>query len=262
MEKLAYVQTHALEESHWWFVGMRDVYRRQIEGLGPTGNWNVLDVGCGTGGNLELLERFGRTWGVDYSPAAAAFTRSRGRTRVTVGAATALPLPDGSFDLVTALGVIEHVEDDGRMLEEMLRVTRPGGHLLLMTSAHPWLWSQHDDNVHHLRRYRRDELRSRISAAGWRIEQLSYVNTLLFLPIAVLRALERLMRRKAPAEARGMTGFGLPPGPVNRLLAGLLSFEGSLLRHVDLPMGVGFICRARRNDTRETESVVGPAQRR
>ena len=257
------MQTHALEESHWWFVGMREVYRRQIEGLGPTGSWNVLDVGCGTGGNLELLERFGRTWGVDYSPAAAAFTRSRGRTRVAVGAATALPLPDGTFDLVTAFGVIEHVEDEGRMLEEMLRVTRPGGHLLLMTSAHPWLWSQHDDNVHHLRRYRRDELSNRISASGWQIEQLSYVNTLLFPPIAVLRTLERLMpKKKRPDEARGMTGFGLPPGPVNRLLAGLLSLEGSLMRHVNLPMGVGFICRARRDGASGTDSALGPAPRR
>ena len=262
MEKLAYVQTHELEESHWWFVGMRDLYRRQIEGLGATGNWNVLDVGCGTGGNLELLERFGRTWGVDYSLAAAAFTRSRGRTRVAVGAATALPLPDGSFDLVTALGVIEHVEDAGRMLAEMLRVTRPGGHLLLMTSAHPWLWSQHDDNVHHLRRYRRAELRSRISAAGWQIEQLSYVNMLLFPPIVVLRMLGRLMPKKGPDEARGMTGFGLPPGPLNRILAGLLSFESSLMRHVNLPMGVGFICRARRDGSHGTDSAVGPVQRR
>jgi SAM-dependent methyltransferase len=246
VEDLAYVQTHALEESHWWFVGMREVYRKQIEGLTASRDLSILDVGCGTGGNLALLERFGRTYGLDYSPAAAAFTRGRGWPRVAVASAIDLPHPDGTFDLVTAFGVIEHVEDDGRMLEEMRRVTRPGGHLLIMTSAHPWLWSVHDDHVHHLRRYRRAELAARVTEAGWQLEQLSYVNSVLFPPIAAVRGLQRLLPAARSDADRGMSGFGLPPAPVNRALAGLLSLEGTLMQRFDLPMGVGFICRARK----------------
>ena len=249
MEDLAYLQTHEIEESHWWFLGMREVYRKQIEGLRAQPDWKILDVGCGTGGNLTLLERFGRSWGIDYAHAAAAFTKGRGHPRVSVASATELPHPDATFDLVTAFGVIEHVPDDRRMLAEMLRVTKPGGHLLFMTSAHPWLWSVHDDNVHHIRRYRRRALHDLVASASWTIEQLSYVNSLLFPPIALVRLVQRLLPAQKGDADRGMSGFGLPPAPLNKLLAGLLSFEGSLMQNMSLPMGVGFICRARRADT-------------
>ena len=246
MEDLAYVQTRAIEESHWWFLGMREIYRKQLEAIPRSKPWEILDVGCGTGGNLSLLSTFGRAVGLDYSPAAASFTRGRGWGRVTVGSATELPFPDEHFHLVTAFGVIEHLDDDALMLREMLRVTRPGGHLLFMTSAHPWLWSAHDDAVHHKRRYRRRELGGRVREAGWEIEQLSYINSALFPPIAAVRLLQRLLPRRSPDHEQGMSGFFVPPGPVNRALAGLLSLEGSLMRRWDLPMGVGFICRARR----------------
>ena len=151
---------------------------------------------------------------------------------------------------MTALGVIEHVEEDDRMLAELRRVTRPGGHVLIMTSAHPWLWSVHDDHVHHVRRYRRRELWERVSEAGWSIEQLSYVNSALFPAIAVIRTLQRLLPRGTPDPEPGMSGFGLPPRPLNRALAGLLALEGSLMRRICLPVGVGFICRARRDGGR------------
>lgn len=246
MEDLAYVQTRAIEESHWWFLGMREIYRKQLESIPRDDPWEILDVGCGTGGNLPLLSSFGRTVGVDYAPAAASFTRGRGWSRVAVGSATELPFPEEHFHLVTAFGVIEHLEDDAAMLGEMRRVTRPGGHLLFMTSAHPWLWSAHDDAVHHQRRYRRRELATRVRETGWHIEQLSYVNAALFPPIAAVRLLQRLLPRRSPEQ--GMSGFFVPPGPGNRALAGLLSLEGSLMRRWNLPMGVGFICRARREE--------------
>ena len=257
MEEVAFQQTRALEETHWWFVGMRETYRMQIEGLGLGEGSRILDVGCGTGGNLDLLQGFGVTWGVDASFTAASFVKGRGWPRIAVGSATDLPFPDASFDLVTALGVIEHVQRDDRMLEEMRRVTRPGGHMLIMTSAHPWLWSVHDDRVHHVRRYRRAELSDRVRAAGWRIEQNSYLNATLFPAVAIVRALQRLVPRRV-SDTGGMSGFGLPPRPLNRALGGLLGLEGSILRRRDLPMGVGLICRAVRSDDRPGPGVRTP----
>jgi len=254
MQELAYAQTREIEGTHWWFLGMRQVYRKQLDqtaldegvrtapGLSPP---RVLDVGCGTGGNLALLERYGCPYGLDSSLSAAALTRGRGWKRIMVGSATDLPLPDRTVDLVTALGVIEHVSDDMGMLREMRRVAKPGGHLLLMTSAHQWLWSAHDDAVHHVRRYRKRDLESRVRAAGWRIEQLSYVNAFLFPAIATARLLQRLWHGRTTESDAGMSGFFVPPRPLNRALAGLLSFEGSLMRIGSLPFGVGLIVRAR-----------------
>jgi SAM-dependent methyltransferase len=243
MEEIAYRQHRELEESHWWFVGMRAIYAKQLASLGLATDARILDVGCGTGGTLALLERLGRTWAVDASLVAAAFVKQRGFGRIAVGSATNLPYADGTFDVVTAFGVIEHVQDDERMLEEMLRVTRPGGHTLVLTSAHEWLWSVHDDRVHHVRRYRRSELGERFTRAGWTIEQLTYVNAGLLPPIAAVRFVQRFLP-ESKDEGSGMSGFGMPPGPINRALAALLSLEGSFLRRMDLPMGVGLLCRA------------------
>jgi SAM-dependent methyltransferase len=161
-----------------------------------------------------------------------------------VGSATDLPVRDASFDVVTAFGVIEHVERDDRMLDEMHRVTKPGGHMLIVTSAHQWLWSVHDDRVHHKRRYRIADLGARVRRAGWRIEQLSYVNSALFPGVAAARLVQRILPERPSSAPGGMSGFGIPPGPINRALAGLLGVEGTLLRRGNLPMGVGLICRA------------------
>ena len=222
MENLVYEQTRRIEEAHWWFRGMRRIYRRQISKGPDRSPLKILDVGCGTGGNRALLEEFGEVWGVDSSASAVSFARDRGWPRVILGSATDLPLPSDEFDLVTALGVIEHVPDDARMLRELHRVTKPGGRVLLMTSAHPWLWSVHDEAVHHQRRYRKRPFEERVTGAGWTIEQLSYVNTFLFTPIALVRLLQRLMPRQPRGEDREMSGFFIPPLGCNRVLEWLL----------------------------------------
>jgi SAM-dependent methyltransferase len=244
MEEIAYQEHRALEESHWWFLGMRAIYRKQLESLRIDRGAHILDLGCGTGGNLGLLQEFASTWALDYSPTAAAFVKARGFPRIAVASATDLPIADASFDLVTAFGVIEHVERDDRMLDEMFRVTKSGGHMLIVTSAHQWLWSVHDDSVHHKRRYRIGELGARVRRAGWKIEQLSYVNSALFPGVAAARLVQRMLPQRPSTAPGGMSGFGIPPRPVNRALAGLLGVEGTLLRWGNLPMGVGLICRA------------------
>ena len=244
MRTEVYSQFFALEETHWWFRAMRALQWQVLREHGlPRGR--VLDLGCGTGLWLRELSAETLADGCDLSPEALAFCRERGLPRLVRASATDLPYRDGAYDLVTALGLVEHVADDVGMLREVHRVLAPGGHLLLLTSGHPSLWSEHDEAVHHQRRYTRGELRGKLEEAGFAVERLTHANLALTLPALAVRAL----RAVVPA-ARG-EGYGTPdlfelPTPVNQLLYWALRSEGALIRAVDLPAGLGILALARR----------------
>ncbi|HZG53808.1 MAG TPA: class I SAM-dependent methyltransferase, partial [Pyrinomonadaceae bacterium] len=159
MERHTYAIMYEVEGSHWWFAGRRRILESFIRSIVAALNLQgrarprILDVGCGTGANLEMLAQFGEAEGVDVSEDALAFCRARGLGQVKLGAAEQLPYADASFDLVTALDVVEHLDDDAAGLREMRRVLRPGGRALLFVPAFMWLWGVQDDVSHHRRRY-------------------------------------------------------------------------------------------------------------
>ena len=101
-----------------------------------------------------------------------------------LGQGEALPFPDGAFGLVTAFGVLEHIEDDAGAVREWARVLRPGGQLVLLTSAYRWMWSGHDVSNHHVRRYRRHKVGDLVRRAGLEPQRVSYANAALFHPIS------------------------------------------------------------------------------
>lgn len=244
MERDFYREYFAVEDRHWWFIGRRRILLDVLERrLGPApGRHAILDVGSGTGTMIEHLSRFGDVRGVDFDPEAIRFCRERGVQAVERIEGDRLPFADGSFDVVTSFDVLEHIEDDGAMLAEMHRVLRPGGTLLLAVPALPFLWGPQDEISHHHRRYRHAELGAAVTAAGFRLERLTYFNTLLFPPIAAVRVLG-LNRGSGEAQS----DFRLVPGArVNRLLARLFGAEARLLRRRDLPIGVSLLALAER----------------
>ena len=170
MQPHTYPILYEVEEKHWWFVGRRRIVASFVAeicrkmGRHPT---RILDVGCGTGANLEMLSQFGDAEGVDVSQEALAFCRARGLERIRHGEAERLPYEDESFDLVTALDVVEHLDDDVAGLCEMRRVLRPGGHALLFVPAFMFLWGVQDDVSHHRRRYTLSQLRRVVGQAGF-----------------------------------------------------------------------------------------------
>jgi SAM-dependent methyltransferase len=245
MQQHTYSIMYAVEGSHWWFAGRRRIIesflKRICEQLGPGGP-HILDIGCGTGANLEMLSKFGAAEGVDVSPAALAFCRQRGLQNVRQGEAEHLPYDDGSFDLVTALDVVEHLDDDVAGLKEMCRVLRPGGYALLFVPAFMYLWGVQDDISHHRRRYTRATLQQAVRAAGFEIERFTYANITFFGPILLGRLLMRASGFR-PASENNLTIGGL-----NGMLGRILGAESSILRHINLPLGVSAICVARRID--------------
>lgn len=245
MEERFYSEYFEVEDRHWWFLGRREVILRMLAThllARVDGTPRLLDVGTGTGALLQHLERFGEVLAVDVDTEAVRFSHLRGATNVRLYDGTTLPFEDASFDVVTAFDVIEHVPDDAVVLAEMFRVLRPGGTLMIMVPAFPFLWGRQDEISHHYRRYRRADLGERLRLAGCRIERLSYFNTLLFAPIAVVR----LMRRYTSAEVVTSDFEMTSEGPVNRLLARVFAAEARFVSRWNLPFGVSLVAVARR----------------
>jgi SAM-dependent methyltransferase len=245
MERHTYAIMYEVEGSHWWFAGRRRIlesFVREIvaapdlQGRAP----RILDVGCGTGANLEMLAQFGDAEGVDVSEDALAFCRARGLTRVTYGAAERLPYADDSFDLVTALDVVEHLDDDASGLCEMRRVLRRNGRALLFVPAFMWLWGVQDDVSHHRRRYTLPQLKARVREAGFEIERATYANLTFFAPILA----GRLLMRATGARPASENNINVPA--LNGVLGHIFGAERFWLRRLNFPFGVSAVCVARR----------------
>jgi SAM-dependent methyltransferase len=244
MQQHTYSIMYEVEGKHWWFAGRRRIIEGFVEqACGDIGKLRprILDVGCGTGANLQMLSRFGAAEGVDVSTEALDFCRARGLAQVKQGAAESLPFADASFDLVTGLDVVEHLDDDIAGLSEMHRVLRPNGRAVLFVPAFMFLWGVQDDISHHRRRYTLTELKQRLREAGLTVERASYANITFFVPILVGRLLMRLTGLR-PASENNIT-----IGALNGLLGRILGAESWWLRRMGFPFGVSIVCVARRD---------------
>ncbi len=250
MQSHAYTAMQDLQERHWWWRGMRRLYRASLRRLLPAHSRQrlVIDVGCGFGANLPVLETAGDVVGVDVSlEALRSIPASQRPTLGLVQAhADALPFRAGAFDVIGLLAVVEHVERDDAVVAETHRIARRGGIQLLLTSAFMLLWSHHDVANLHQRRYRARQLDCLQRDAGWRVLHTSYVNACLF-PAALL--IRRIQRRIFPA---GASAYDMGPdlGPFNRLMEGLLCLEAWLIARwrVRLPFGIDLFSVSRRED--------------
>lgn len=241
MDTKLYDLFYSLEDSHWWFQGRKDLVLSLAERYRPRFQPRILDVGCGTGGMLAHFSRLGPSIGLDMARESAYYCGKRSLEMV-LGSGIALPFRTGSFDIVAALDVIEHVDEDQALLHEMQRVLAPGGVLLLTVPAFQFLWSSHDDLNHHRRRYVRQGLACQINAAGFTPLKLSYYNSLL-LPAAVVR--KYVLKVRSNGTACHLEQL---PAPLNTIFRRILSMEKPVLARTQLPLGASIICAARRRD--------------
>ena len=156
MEPDVFAKMGRVEQRHWWFCARRKILADQIEQLALSDNARLLEVGCGTGGNLSMLSRFGKVVAVEPDNAARLRAHQQSGLEILSGS---LPyqLPKAAYgaDLAVALDVIEHVDDDRAAIGAISQCLRPGGRFLATVPAYQWMWSDHDVAHHHKRRYRR-----------------------------------------------------------------------------------------------------------
>lgn len=203
---------------------------------------SILDAGCGTGLMLQQMNHLGHTEGVDIADEALAFCRRRGLENIQKADVLQLPFASDSFDIVTGLDIVEHLDDDTAALREWSRVLKPGGRIFLFVPAHDWLWSLQDDVSHHRRRYTSKTLRQTVRGAGLTVERQSYVSAFLLPVIYVGRQWLKVLRRFREIN----TENNLHPAWSNGILRGIFEAEIPLLRHMDLPVGASIMCVARK----------------
>ena len=244
MEERLYEEYARIQDHHWWFYGRRAIVTAAVERWldePQGGSRRILDVGCGPGTNLALLRNFGSVDGVDTDPAAVAFCKRRGEQAVRLAEGTRLPFPDESFDLLTMLDVLEHIEDENAALKEAARVLAPGGSLLVTVPAYMWMWGVQDDIAHHRRRYTARRLRRALRRSGLQPVHSSYFNTLLFGPIAAIRVARRL-RGSRPGHSDFEVGRH---AHVDRVLGAVMAAEAIPCTRIGLPFGVSILAHAR-----------------
>ena len=248
MDNLATRQFVELERVHWWFEGRRRIFFDVLKRiLGDRRDLKMLDVGCGVGGMMVELRRFGEPMGLELSTEMIARAKERGFPNVFCGDAESLAAADEGFDLVTAFDCIEHLDRDQEALREFYRVLKPGGHLFVSVPAYQFLYAENDRVAQHKRRYVRRELRARIENAGFEIVQASHINLWLFpiiLP-AVLLLKWKQKRRGQNGKAETNLSY-LPRSWINRTLAGIFGSERYPLRRISFPVGHSIFAAARK----------------
>jgi SAM-dependent methyltransferase len=239
----AYAAVHAEEDrAHWWFLGRRAVILAEMARRLPAGRARMAELGCGSGGMLEALSRFGTAVGVETDATLRARAQERGLDVRAGALPDAIPLHPGRWDAVCLFDVLEHVDDEAGALAACRRLLVPGGRLFVTVPAYAWLWSRHDELLGHRRRYTARALRQVAERAGFTVERLTYFNTILAPPIMAVRIVRAALRRPGHDLDR--------PAPwLNRALAACFSAEAGLLRWTSPPFGISILLVARRADS-------------
>ena len=242
MESSAYSGMRAIEERHWWYVARRQLLARVLAQFTPSRKLDILEIGCGSGGNLPMLSRFGRVFGVEPDAHCRAQAASLGLGPVKDGS-----LPDSlpysqPFDLICLFDVLEHVEDHSAALSALHQALKTDGRLVIAVPAFPILWSELDAIAHHRRRYTQATLLPLVRKAGFSVRYTTYFNTLLFPIILPIRLIQRLW-----PQPTASAHFRLPATLINESLRAIFALERVLIPRFSLPFGVSLLVVADKN---------------
>ncbi len=245
MDLQAYKELIEQEENHWWFVSRRALTERLLDLKIPK-NIDILDIGCGAGGNLPMLSAYGNVYGCEMNDKVREYSINRKIGTISYGKLPdKIPFTDKQFNLITMFDVLEHVDDDKAALSAVFQKLTDNGKLLVTVPAFQWLFSKHDKFHHHFRRYGKKELKEKLLLAGFEIEYLNYWNFFLFPAAFAARLLDFLR-----ADNSHTIGTKTPSPLINRLLIRLVSAERFLFSKIPFPFGLSLIVVAKKSTSR------------
>jgi len=239
MERQVYREMAELDERHWWYRARRDVLADLIRREAPPPpNARILEIGCGTGHNLAMLGMFGKLDAVELDDEARTIAQGRLGRQVKSGRLPELAgIRAHHYDLIAALDVIEHIDDDEAAVAAIAGKLKAGGKFVMTVPAHQWMWSAHDVVNHHKRRYSKRALRRLMEVSPLKLEKIGYFNSLLF-PLAMADRLASKLRGKDDADVK------LPSAPLNKALETVFAAERHLVGRLPLPPGLSLFAVA------------------
>lgn len=248
MRKDLYQEMYELEETYWWHVAKRMLVKKLLSlYINDYSNKKLVDIGCGTGKFLQEMNVW-QDWqallGLDGSDEAIKFTKERKIAQVKkADFETKLPIKSNSYDVVTSLDVVEHINDDQHLIHEFYRVLKPGGIAIITVPAHQWLWTYWDEMLGHYRRHNKQSVSRLFNNAGFTIEKLSYFYSYL-LPIALI--FRALKSRKTKDEQA--SDFIKVPQIINMFLLSKAFVEKESIKYINIPFGLSVVCVAKKQN--------------
>ena len=227
-----------LEVTNWWNYGRQKILHSVLSNIHQKSSLKIFDVGCGPGGTTLSFLKFGDVFGTDFSTFALKKAKEKGLQNVFRSTLSDIPIKNQSFDVITALDVIEHVEHDLIVLHELKRILTSNGYLIITVPAFQFLWSEHDVALLHFRRYNKHTLSKVLDSSGFEIIKMSYFVSFLFPFVAIYRLLSKIkITSKKPKANEGKF-----PKPINDFFKKIMEFENKLLTKFNLPFGISLLC--------------------
>lgn len=245
MDKDFYKTYFAIEDDNWWFRVRRNLIFNLLQEYKIPKTAKIFDFGCGSGYNVGYLQKLGYdASGSDVSTEAIKIGLSEGIQNLSVAQDGEIKPPEGGFDLVLALDVIEHIKDDSEAIQILKRALKPGGVAIITVPAYKWMWGVQDDVAHHFRRYTMSDLINTVKiSSNFKIVRKTYFNTFLFVPIAIVRTLSKWFNLKERES-----DFDINSGIINRLFYFIFNLETIFLKFINFPFGVSILLVLRNSD--------------
>ena len=245
MDNNEYQKLYKFENFYWWHIGRKQIIQTLLSKIRLKTNSRILDAGCGTGGNMRILAQFGNVIGIDNSPEAIKFCKKRGFENIQLKNIENTGFSDNSFDLIVALDLLEHLDNDVEVLKEFHRVLKKDGYILISVPAYQFLWSEHDVAVHHKRRYSMKEINKCLLKANFQIIRKTFAITFIVPIVFIYRIIPKIF---SGFKQQKSSDYVILPSFVNNFFIFLLSIEAFLLKYINFPFGISIMCIVKKND--------------
>ena len=237
MDRELYLEHRDFEEKHWWFVARRKIIFNFLKKHLQTNNdCQVLEIGAGTGGNLKMLQSFGKLYAMELDADAVQYANEKNICQVKQGALPSQIPFQQKFDLIVMADVLEHIEDDAEALQAVKNLLKDDAKLLITVPAYQFLWSEHDVANHHYRRYTKKHLCSLLSQSGLHVKHSTYFNTFLFPVVLAIRTASQFIKSELPKS-----NINMPSKWMNQILKNIFQSETLFLSWLQFPFGVSFM---------------------